>query len=111
MKKISGITDYPLQSLTLILSDGSSVAMKLEYCPQQIGWFADFAWRDWAVQSVRLANFPNVLRQWKNQVPFGLRVWTAAFGEPLTAEVFANGTAILYLLEGDDIATAETLVS
>ena len=104
MKVITGLTNQPKQRASLVLADGSSVFLYLEYFPQQLGWFADVAWQSWAVQGIRLTAFPNLLAQWQNVIPFGLGVVTSTGAEPLNSGDLADGTATLYLLETADLA-------
>ena len=104
MKVVTGLTNQPKQRASLVLADGSSVSLYLEYYPQQLGWFADVAWQSWAVQGIRLTAFPNLLAQWQNVIPFGLGVVTSTGAEPLNSGDLADGTATLYLLETADLA-------
>lgn len=108
MKIVTGITSQPKQNMVLVLADGSSVYWYIEYVVQQQGWFANFQRGDWAVNGLRLTTSPNLLRKWIEIVPFGLGILTAGDVEPLNSTDFVDGTATVYLLEADDLATVES---
>jgi hypothetical protein len=57
----------------------------------------------------RLVTSPNILWQFRNQLPFGLAVVTTANAEPLNQTDLSDGTTIVYLLEGADLADFATL--
>jgi hypothetical protein len=114
MNLITGITDSPSQVFTLPIQDGSSAVITLTYRPQQFGWFFNLVWnglsQTFTLNSVRLTTFPNVLRQYRNQLPFGL--WCAVIGnaEPTYQNDFLTGRATLYLLAPADVAAIESQV-
>lgn len=93
--------------MTLVLDDGSFVYWYIEYVAQQQGWFANFQRGDWAVNGLRLTTGPNMLRQWRDIVPFGLGILTAGNVEPLNITDFVDGTATVYLLEAADVVESE----
>lgn len=109
MKIITGITNQAKQTLTITLADGSSVAMSLEYRPQQLGWFANFQLGSWVVLGLRLTASPNILSKWQLLVPFGIAILTRNNVEPLNANDFVNGTATVYLLDQADIQSVNAL--
>lgn len=110
MNRIEGITDKPKQQTTITLADGSAVTLFLEYRPNQIGWFYDIAWGEWALNGQRLVASPSILRAFRHVLPFGLAVLTTNNVEPINQADFADGTAVLYLLEGDDLAVVDSTV-
>lgn len=108
MTIVTGITDQPKQSIVLVLPDGSQVSAFLEYRPNQVGWFANFEWQDWALNGLRLTTSPNLLRQWSNQIPFGLSIQTTGDREPLCSTDFSTGFSRVYLLDADDVERINT---
>jgi hypothetical protein len=108
MKLIHDIADSEIQNMRLILEDKSRVSLTLRYLERQMGWFFDLKYGDnFILTGVRLVSSPNVLRQWRWLLPFGLAVWTKDKGEPTRKADLANGTVELYLLEGDDLSLME----
>jgi hypothetical protein len=110
MNQIQGFTDQPKQKTTLILADGTSATLTLEYKPQQIGWFYDLVWQNFALNGQRLTASPNILYQFHHQLSFGLMVITAGNVEPTLQTDLSDGTTSIYLLEGTDVADVAAAV-
>ena len=111
MQQVTGISEAPAQIITLTLEDGSAITVTLEYRPQQLGWFFSVLWNgsDPATQinGLRMTVFPNVLRQWRNLLPFGLACITQDNREPMAADAFSSGYATMLLLDAADVARVE----
>ena len=107
MTIITGLTSQPKQQMTLQIQDGSQASFYLEYVPQQTGWFWSLTWNTLTINGSRLTAFPNILRQWKNILPFGTAVLTAGNVEPLNQTDLADGTATLLLLTDTDVQLVE----
>jgi hypothetical protein len=111
MNQITGLTDSSSQVITLPIPDGSSAVLTITYRPQQFGWFVDLTWNGNAgtfeVNGMRLTTFPNILRQYENQLPFGIWCFVTDGGEPTYPEDFVSGRVALYLLAPEDILLVE----
>lgn len=109
---LTGLTDQPNQQYPITLPDGSAATLTLGFWPQQNGWFYNLAWSGrtpaFALNGQQLVVSPNLLRQWRNVLPFGLGVVTNDGLDPTDQEDFVNGNCTLFLLDTSDIATAET---
>ena len=104
MKLIPPLTDSPFQRFGFVLEDKRKADFTLRYSSQQIGWFFDLSYEgDFTISGVRLVSSQNILRSWRNIIPFGLAVITREEGEPVRQTDLADGTVKLYILEGDDI--------
>lgn len=117
MNKVNGITEQPAQILGLVLEDGSRATLSLYYRPQQNGWFYDLAWPGPAslpvpfqVQNRRLVTAGNMLRQFRDVIPFGLACFTPDNSDPMTQNSFVDGSAELVLLNAADVAVVEAAV-
>lgn len=112
MKRITGITDQPNQQFNVSLDDGSRLRVTFNYRVQQQGWFADFLWTKtsgatFEISGMRVVSSPNILRAWRDLLPFGLMVYTDSLGEPTTVKAFSYGTSKLFLLSATEVADAE----
>lgn len=107
MTELGGITDQPNQSSRIVLADGSIATIALTYVQNQAGWFYDISWGTWAANGRRLVSSPNILRQFREIIPFGLAVYTDENADPVSIEDFADGTSVLYLLDQADVAALE----
>jgi hypothetical protein len=99
MLRITNITLDSRQRQTVALPDGTSFRMVLYYVPLQYGWFLpEISYQDFIVNGLRVVNSPNLLHQFRNQIPFGLACFTEDKREPMFQEDFNSGFAKLYVL-------------
>jgi len=105
---IQQVTSNALQKQTLILSDGSAVSLTLYFRPLQQGWFINEISRgDFTLRGVRICNSPNLLRQYKNKIPFGLGCFSVANREPSLQEDFSSANSKLYILSASEVEEFE----
>ena len=109
MQIITGITSDPKQTISIPLTDGTSVSLNLDFKPQQLGWFYSIAYSakttNFQLTGSRLVTSPNILRQYQDIIPFGISVVTQGNVEPTTQTAFTDGTiAAFLLLDQTDIA-------
>jgi hypothetical protein len=111
MTIIGGLTDGSPQQLAIQLLDGTTVTWTLYFDPQQLGWFYDISWDGvnppFTVNGNRLVAYPNILRQYRNLIPFGLTVTTVDSSEPIGQETFVDGTTTVLLLDATDVINIE----
>ncbi len=110
MNLLQGFTDQAKQQTTLVLADGSRAVLVLEYRPNQIGWFASLTYGEFRLNGQRLVSSPNYLRQWREQIPFGLSVLGVNNADPLRQTDLSDGTVTLYLLDQPDVEAVEAAV-
>ena len=91
----------------MIINDNIRVPFYFEYKSNQLGWFFGFQYGDVNYQNVRLTTSYNILRAYRNWLPFGLRCDTADDEEPMSIDDFVNGYANVYLLTKEDVQTIE----
>lgn len=103
---IQQITSNPLQDLNLVLPDGTSLDVSIYFRPMQFGWFINqLTYGTFILQGVRITNSPNILQQFKNQIPFGLACYSLPGSrEPSQASDFSSGASSLYILTSDEVA-------
>lgn len=110
MQLLSGFTDAPQQSISFALSDGSRMVFRFEFRERQLGWFFDLTYGDFVLRGQRLAIHPNILRSFKNLIPFGLAVVTDQRYEPQDIGALTDGTVRLYLYEGAAVDEVEAII-
>lgn len=104
MNIIQQITTDPLQKQTIILADGTSFALTLNFKPMQFGWFiTELVYGNFTLQGMRVCVSPNILHQFRNQIPFGIACFTTDSREPSLQADFSSGTAKLYLLSAAEV--------
>lgn len=112
MLQIQNITDAALQKRTLFLNDGSSVAITMYYVPMQLGWFiTNLTYGTFILTNLRVTNQPNMLRQWKNILPFGLACFSKNDREPTQQQDFLSLSSKMYLLTQADVDAYEAYLS
>ena len=108
--KLIGLNADSKQEYTLVLPDGSTVDFKLEYVPNQAGWFYSVTYRDWSSVNRRLVVSQNMLRQFREIIPFGLACFSTDIYEPLYQDDIATGRITVCQLDQADVLEAEVLI-
>lgn len=107
MKLISELTDQAKQSYTLVGENGELIDFLLTYSPVRRGWFFNLTYNDKIINGKKLSNYPNLLRNYKNILPFGLLVDVTDFEEPYRLDDFVTGRVKVYLLNENDVKSIE----
>ena len=104
MQRIQNITEDTKQTKTINLPDGTFFTMTIYFIPMQYGWFiTELTYQDFTVKGVRICNSPNMLHQFKNQIPFGLACFTSEQREPSQQEDFFSGASQMFLLSEEEV--------
>lgn len=111
MKQVTSLTDDAKQNVNLVLDSGARVSMQINYLPNQQGWFYSLTYGTFIVNNMRLVTGPNVLRKFRNIIPFGISCLIADGFEPIYQSDFVSGRATLYLLNQAEIVQVETLIT
>lgn len=107
MFKFTSLSNEPKQKITMMLDDNNKVVFNFEYKPNCAGWFFGFQYGDINYQNIRLTTSYNILRAYRNYLPFGLRCDTTDDEEPMGIDDFASGYATVYLLTKEDVKAVE----
>ena len=109
MYQIQNVSSDPAQNLSVALEDGTIVYISIFFSPQQTGWFigsltyTSASGNLFTLNGVRITNSPNMLHQFKNQLPFGLACISTGNREPQLISDFDDQSSILYILDPDDV--------
>lgn len=102
---IQNVTSNPYQKQAVVLENGESVIMTLYFRPLQLGWFVEqLTYQTFVLNGLRITNSPNMLNQWRNQLPFGLACFSTANREPSQQKDFSSGASKLYVLTEAEVA-------
>lgn len=102
------LSNKPRQQFTTYLESGDMVEFTFEFKPNQLGWFFGFKYNNEEYQNIRLTTSYNVLRAYRNWLPFGLRCDTFDSFEPMNIDDFNTRYALLYILEKEDLDVIES---
>ena len=111
MNLVDNLTDSPNQTTTLNLDDGSSAVVIFSYKPSIQRWIIDLTWGVFSINGFELCVHPNVLRDWRRILPFGIMVVSRDGVDPIYADDFSTGRVQLYILNKSDVASAEAQVA
>jgi hypothetical protein len=104
MYTIQQITSDTLQKQTLTLPDGTLLVIVMYFMPLQYGWvFREITYESFTLKNIRITNSPNILYQFKNQIPFGLACFSKDDREPTLQQDFASGNSKLYILSAEEV--------
>ena len=110
MQQILNIPAVYRQTMQVPVENSTTpLQLLLEYNPVQYAWFMSVTWNTFSVNALQVTASPNLLRQWKNTIPFGIMVTNTANIDPITLEDFASGVSTMYVLNATDVATFENL--
>lgn len=108
MKIIDRITNDAKQQYTLVTEDGDTVVLTLTFLASQSLWSFGFTYGDLQINGLILTCGPNIIRSYKNNVPFGISVTSTDKLDPFYQNDFISGRIKLYLLSTADVAAVET---
>ena len=110
MQVITSITSSPNQFHELVLDDNKSAKFTLRYYPRMFSWFFDIEYEDVVINNVKVVLHPNILRQFKSKLPFGLSVYVENGSpvEPFQITDFQTGRVYLAILNSDEVQQVES---
>ena len=107
---INNIGDAADQFMSLALPDGSSGSLELLFMGSTNRWIFNLTHSDLpngALNGQMLCVHPNILRNFKNLLSFGMACTGANGLDPVNIESFANGSNRLYILDAVDVLAVE----
>lgn len=110
MVLIDNLNDSSDQVTALQMSDGSVGTLELIFQGTINRWVFNFthpSFPNGAYNGQMLCVHPNILRQFKNLLPFGLSCVSTNGNDPVSISDFANGNVTLYLLDATDVQAVE----
>lgn len=107
MRQILEISNDPKQKFTLITDDNLAFDFKLEYSDQQGGWYFSLTYGILTINRSRLVTDPNILRQYKNVLPFGIGVMSDDGTEPFLIDDLSTSRVNLYILDQSEVQSLE----
>ncbi len=110
MTQVDNITNVANQTTQLILPDGSILTLQLFYNGSTERWTMNVSHTLLTVNGINLSCYPNMLREWRNLIPFGLACTTLSGYDPTDINDFTNGNAQLYVLTEAEVKDVEETV-
>lgn len=107
MLYINKITNDPIQNINLTGIPNLNIAMTLRYLPRMQLWTMNLAFGTTTINGIMVMTAANMLRQFRNNIPFGICCLMASGLDPYNQNDFATQAANLYLLNSADVANIE----
>lgn len=107
MKKIVNISNKPKQHIQLTTDTGKKVEFYLFYKPRVQSWFFSFEYEGLKVNNLTVCLHPNILRQFKRNIDFGIGFTSTAKVEPFYLDAFATGKYEMVLLNQQEVNDIE----
>lgn len=112
MKLLTDISDNYKQSFQLTAENGKTIFFYLEFIVNQNGWFYSWTYDNLTVNGSRLVIDFNILRKYKNRIPFGITVVSSDGVDPFQLDDFvSNGgkepRVKIYQLDSAEVKTFE----
>jgi hypothetical protein len=99
MFAIDNLTAAGNQTSIAILADGTSVTLTFIYRPAVQRWTVDVERGTFIARGIGLSTHPNLLRVWRNIIPFGLQVTTKDGTDPFMADDLQSGRVVINMLD------------
>ena len=107
MRKITEIGVEPKQDLNIVGENNEKILFTIEYKPTQSAWYFSIVYAGFSLYGQKLLNSPNILRQFKNALPFGIMCEVVDGSEPYFVEDFREGRCNIYILNESDVLAVE----
>ncbi len=103
MQQITNLSDEANQLAKVVLGDGSVASFQFQYLPAIERWAFSVTHPEITLTLETLCAGPNVLRQYRNTIPFGLGCYTTDGADPFYIQDFQSGRVTLYVLSADEV--------
>lgn len=107
MLAINSLTNDPMQQFSLTGISGVQIGALIRFMPRIQQWLLNVSFGSVQINGIPIVSSPNLLRQWRNLIPFGLACANKYYLDPYTVNDFVNGASSLFLLDSDDVAAVE----
>ena len=105
MIQIENLDADSKQDTTVVLADGSAIVFSLVYRPTPQRWFIDVVYSGRTIRALGLSLHPNLLRGFRDVLPFGLMCFSTDGTDPATVEDFSSGRVLLFVLDSTNGGT------
>lgn len=107
MQQLTNITNSPKQQFTIQLENGDIFELFLHYNARMEAWFFSFNYNDIAINDLKVCLHPNILRNYRRIIPFGIAFIADNLVEPFQVESFTSNACSLYILNEEEVNTIE----
>lgn len=102
MIQVTNLSDAANQLSTVTLADGSTLSLNLIFRAATQRWTVSATRGDFTVNDVNMCLNPNLLRAFRETIPFGLTIISTDGADPFDINDWINGRCLLYVLDNTD---------
>lgn len=110
MKQIDNLSSESDQLIQINLEDGSLVSFEFVYKPAIQRWVFNVAFDTFEADNLNLCLHPNILREFRDKLPFGLACTSTDGADPAFIEDFSSARVAVYLLSAAEVLQVETAI-
>jgi hypothetical protein len=110
MRQIDNLSAEANQVLQVTLADGTLVSFEFFYRAAIQRWTVSVARLEFEAYNLDLCLHPNLLRGYRERVPFGLAVTSTDGADPAFIDDFASGRIKIYVLDFEDVILVEQAI-
>lgn len=107
MQQLTELTSNPKQKMQIVLETNETVDFSMYFYPTQQSWYFDFSYKDITSNGNKLVLSPNLLRSYKNILPFGFMLQSQDGVDPFSIEDFTNGRVNFFVLNSNEVQEVE----
>lgn len=107
MEQVLNITSNAKQTMQLPLENGETATFNLYFHPTQYAWYFDIIYNDYQIYGSKVVLHPNILRQQRNILPFGISFMANGNVEPYSIDDFENQRVQMFILSKSDVLEVE----
>lgn len=110
MQRITEFTDAPRQKISVQTEDNETFDIIIAFLEQQSKWVFSLKYNDFILNNHALVYAENILRRYKNILPFGISIITEDGQDPFLFDDFSSGRAEFYVLNSEDVVEFEAKI-
>lgn len=107
MQIVENITSAVKQKMTLKLENSETCDFWLHYNARMQAWYFGFTYKDISISDLKVCLHPNILRQFRRIMPFGISFVSENQVEPFLETSFSRGLCEMWVLTSDEVQTVE----
>lgn len=110
MRFLNNLNDAADQLMHVPLADGSIAQFEFIYRPAAQRWSLNVTHPSLTIRGLNITQGPNILRQWRNVVSFGLAVISVTGLDPIQVGDFLNGNVLVYVMSAAEVQLVESQI-
>lgn len=107
MKKIVTLSNDSKQVFKWAIDGYDAAEISVEFKQSQNAWFYSILWGDFQVKNGKVVTGLNLLRQYRNLIPFGILVYHPEMLDPMTIDDWTVNGYEFYMLDATDLDLVE----